>query len=242
MRGDADGGRTPSRTWRVRAARARLGDRDARVQHVARGRGACCSARRALAAEEVERCRAFGAAGPLGRGAAHARDARSATKRCSRRPSPSSRPSAARLEHALAPAGARAAPRARPGGRHDARAPLREALDRPATAAPTPSSHEAHRRARRGRRPTATRSGRAPHQADGGGAARRPPGGRGPQQPRDRAGAVPDREHRPDAPPQRLPQARHRLALPTRAGALKLTGNLTDGGGFGHAPTPSLRT
>ena len=121
---------------RLRPARAGVGDPHARVLHLARRRRAAAGIARpprrgrALAREELERCRAFGAPGPLGvslrtLGVVEPGDAgiallEQAVAQLERSP--------ARLEHALALLELGAATR-RAGRRADARKPLREALE-----------------------------------------------------------------------------------------------------------------
>jgi tetratricopeptide (TPR) repeat protein len=177
---------------------------------------------RALAREEVERCRAFGAPGPLGAalrtlGLLEPGDSGIALLEQAVALLESSQ---ARLEHALALLELGAAIR-RAGRRADARQPLREALELARDCRARP------RGARRSRCPPPPRPRPEPQQPHRLRAPRRSHGRRGDDQPRDRASPLPDREHDRDAPQERLSQAQHPLALAARSRPLT-------------APTPSL--
>ena len=168
-RGNAAPGRRARGSVRMRAARAGVGDPHAGVLHLARRRGALLGSldRRdealRLAREELDRCRAFGAAGSARRRAAHARRPRvrrrghRAARAGSRRPR--SLPGPARARARAARAGRRVTARgparrraraAAPGARAGARLWRRRRRDAGA------------RRARRCRRPPSPRPDREP--------------------------------------------------------------------------------
>ena len=198
--------RTPAfGSWRADAA-------PLLARSVARTRRARC------AREELERCRAFGAPGPLGislrtlglvepgdTGIELLEQSVAQLERSSRRlelaisllelGSATRRARSARRRAQAAPRSARARPCLR--CRRGCRARPRRARHSGCAPPPRPDRESQH-----------------PHCLR---AARRSYGRRRYDQPRDRAGPLPDREHDRDAPPQRLPQARHPLALAARS-------------------------
>ena len=172
----------------------------------------------ALAHEEVERCRNFDAPGPLGialRTLGVVEPGGSGIDLLEQSAAQLRR-SPRRLECAIALLELGAAIR-RAGRRADAREPLREALDLAHACGADAVAARAHDElvtagARPRRDPVESRSALTASELR---VARM--AAEGHDEPRDSAGPLPDREHDRDAPPQRLPQARHPLALAARS-------------------------
>ena len=174
----------------------------------------------ALAQEEVELARAWGAPRTLGRslrilglieggddGIAHIREAVAVLE-----------PSPARLEHAYALADLGAALR-RANHRAEAREHLRHALELAQRSGATLLAEAGARGADRDRRPPAPGRPERRRGADAERAPDRRDGGGGTLEPRDRAGALRHPADGRDAPLERLPQARRLLPHAARRGA-----------------------
>jgi tetratricopeptide (TPR) repeat protein len=213
--------------WRSRAALAHLS-----VGEAEEGR--------ALAAEDLERARRWGAARGMGVALRACALVDGAPVNRLREAVDVLAGSPARLEHVRALVDLGAAMR-RDNRRAEARGALEEALELAERCGAGALAEAARTELlAAGGRSSDPYGGRPPGSADGVGAPRRRPGGHRPQQPGDRAGPVRHPQDRGDPPGARVPEARHRRAGRASAGPGRVVisgnriGELPDAEGLGR--------